>query len=184
MKFLIERKGKRLLQNIVIIGNGNVAYHLIPALVKRGYDVLQVLNSKDDLQNINRNADIYFLLVPDNVLPLIAEVLRLPSDKIIVHVSGTTPIDVITGISENTGVMYFLQTFSKNSPLLDFRNIPICIEASNPFTEKTVLEIANSLSEKVLLVNSEQRAKIHIAAVFANNFTNALYGVAEEILPQ
>jgi predicted short-subunit dehydrogenase-like oxidoreductase (DUF2520 family) len=166
----------------VIIGNGNVAYHLVPALVRQGHEVLQVLNSKDNLQQINRNADIYFLLVPDNALPLIADGLRLPSDKIVVHVSGTTPLSTIRNISENTGVMYFLQTFSKNTEIINLQNVPVCAEASNPFTEKMLLEIANSLSERVLLVNSKQRAKIHLAAVFANNFTNVLYGVAEEIL--
>ncbi|MDR1974630.1 MAG: DUF2520 domain-containing protein [Bacteroidales bacterium] len=157
---------------IATLGNGNVARHLVPALAK----MHDIVNSAED-------ADIYFLLVPDKVVQSLAETLRL-KDKIVVHVSGTTPLSAIEKISENTGVMYFLQTFSKNAEQIDFSNVPICVEASNKETEKTLLELAKTLSNNVRTVTSDKRIKIHLAAVFANNFTNVMYHIAEKILQE
>ncbi|MDR2556157.1 MAG: DUF2520 domain-containing protein [Bacteroidales bacterium] len=164
---------------IAVAGNGNVAHHLIPAL-QRNSEIVQVTT---DAGNFVLTADVYFLLVPDSTLYDIAKTLRLP-EKTIVHVSGATPLDVLKPISGNTGVMYFIQTFGKSAPQLDFSRIPVCVEASNIETEKLLMELACELSDNVCKATSEQRARIHLAAVFTNNFTNALYGIAEKILPQ
>jgi 3-hydroxyisobutyrate dehydrogenase-like beta-hydroxyacid dehydrogenase len=116
---------------VAIIGNGNVAHHLAPALRgaglahgsgRRNYEVVQITT---DINELTRTADIYFLLVPDDALYEIAQRLRLPQ-KTVVHVSGMTPLATIMPISDNVGVMYFVQTFSKDAPLLDFGNIPVC----------------------------------------------------------
>jgi predicted short-subunit dehydrogenase-like oxidoreductase (DUF2520 family) len=164
---------------IAITGNGNIAHHLIPAL-RRNNEIMQVTT---DLNDLISTADIYFLLVPDNVLYEIAKTLRL-NKKTVVHVSGATPLNILEQVSNNTGVMYFIQTFGKNASPLDFNNIPVCVEASNIETEKLLIKLACELSDNVRTVTSEERAGIHLAAVFANNFTNALYNVAEKFLPQ
>ena len=81
------------------------------------------------------------------------------------------------------GVFYPLQTFSKNS-LVAFKEIPICIEASVTSDLKILKELGESLSEKVIEINSEERSKLHLAAVFVNNFTNYLYRISNEILAE
>ncbi|MDR0763627.1 MAG: DUF2520 domain-containing protein [Bacteroidales bacterium] len=162
---------------IAVMGSGNIAHHLAPALARNN----EVVQMKRD--TVPPDADIYFLLVPDTLLYEVAKTLRV-SEKTVVHVSGATPLEIISPISNNAGVMYFIQTFSKNSPQLDFSDIPVCIEASNAETENLLTELARELSNNVRTITSEERALIHLAAVFANNFTNALYGIAEMILPQ
>jgi predicted short-subunit dehydrogenase-like oxidoreductase (DUF2520 family) len=101
-----------------------------------------------------------------------------------VHVSGATPLEAIAAISGNTGVFYPVQTFSKGTKPVNFDNVPVCIEASNEKTEKILTDLARSLSRDVYKVNSENRAKIHLACTFANNFTNALYSISEKILQE
>ena len=79
------------------------------------------------------------------------------------------------------GVFYPLQTFSKNREV-NFNNIPICVEATEPRDLKLLMNLGKSLSEKVVEVNSEERSKLHLAAVFVNNFVNHLYAIGDDIL--
>ena len=174
----------RIDMKIAITGNGNVAYHLIPALrqknVRDAYEVVQITTNAD---NLVPDADIYLLLVPDGAIYELAETLRLPN-KIIAHASGATPLKAISAVSSNVGVFYPVQTFSKDAELINFENVPICIEASNEKTEKVLANLARLLSHSVHKINSENRAKIHLACTFANNFTNALYSISEKILQE
>jgi predicted short-subunit dehydrogenase-like oxidoreductase (DUF2520 family) len=79
------------------------------------------------------------------------------------------------------GVFYPLQTFSKNREV-NFNNVPICVEATEAEDLKLLMNLGKSLSEKVVEVNSEERTKLHLAAVFVNNFVNHLYAIGDDIL--
>lgn len=180
---------------IVLIGSGNVATHLGRALYHSEYKVEQVYSrsltnaqvlaaelecdATDDLKTI-LPADLYLISVKDDALP---EVLQhLGSQKgVVVHTSGTLPLVAIQTASEHTAVLYPLQTFSKHKEL-DFLQIPLCIEASDEATFTLIAELANAISDQVVALDSEKRKALHVAAVFACNFSNHLYAIAESIL--
>ena len=99
----------------------------------------------------------------------------------IVHTSGSAELEIFKNRFQNYGVLYPLQTFKKEISL-DLSNTPICIEASNPIFNKKLVDIATKLSNDVIVMDSEQRKQLHIAAVFACNFTNHMFGIANNIL--
>lgn len=182
--------------SIVLIGAGNVASQLGTTLHKEGYFISQVysrtkkqaeplakkLNAKaiTDLKNIELTASIYIIAVNDDAIESVAKQLKL-KDKIVVHTSGSVAMDVLKGASKNYGVFYPLQTFSKEvTP--DFKAIPVCIEANNKATSDTLQYFAKSISRNVKKVNSDQRRLIHLAAVFACNFSNHMYAIADSLL--
>lgn len=179
---------------IAIIGYGNLGFHLVNHLSEAGHSITQVFTrdksktriSKykidfiDDLSLLNADADVYFLSVKDDALVEVASKISL-AGKIAAHCSASVEKEVLKNCSENFGVFYPLQSFSKNVEV-DFKKIPILIEGVNEATVTVLTEIATSLSDEVLQVNQQQRLAVHIAAVFANNFSNHLFSVAEEIL--
>ena len=133
-----------------------------------------------NLDEIIDSADIYILAVKDDAIAAIVKKINI-SNALLVHTSGTTNLDVLKKSTKNFGVFYPLQTFSK-SKTIDFLQVPICIEASNKQAENMLMQLAKSISNNVYKVNSIKRKKIHLAAVFACNFTNHLYAIAEGIL--
>lgn len=186
------------MSDIVFIGSGNVATHLSKALKSSGHKVLQVYsktlaNAKklakeinaeftNDLSKLRTDADIYFIAVKDNVLPEIAKKINF-GNRLTVHTSGSVGIDVIKNVSENYGVFYPMQTFSKQLKI-DLSGIAIFIEANKPRNEKILLQLAHRVAGKknIYRMNSIRRKTVHLAAVFANNFPNHLYAIAEDIL--
>jgi predicted short-subunit dehydrogenase-like oxidoreductase (DUF2520 family) len=181
---------------IVLLGAGNVATQLGKALHENGYLISQVYsptkrsagalakklksNPVSDLKKIDLTASIYIIAVKDDAIALLAKQLKL-KDQLIVHTSGTVDITVLKGCSTNYGVFYPLQTFSKDKSV-DFKNVPICIESSNKATANSLEYFAKSISKNVQKINSEQRKILHVAAVFACNFSNHLYTIAASIL--
>lgn len=177
---------------IVLLGSGNVATHLGKALKDSGHIILQIWSRTrghaqalgqslqcdftSNLSHINEDGEIYIIAVSDDAIDEIASSFPL-QNKILVHTSGTTDLD-IPGIS---GVFYPLQTFSKQKDV-DFSKIPIAIEGRNSEVTEQLNYLAKSVSSKVVLMNSEQRKALHIAAVFACNFSNHLYAIADKIL--
>ncbi|MBE9480129.1 MAG: DUF2520 domain-containing protein [Bacteroidetes bacterium] len=184
------------IKKIVIIGAGNVATNLAQALRKAGFDIIQIYGRTNhlakaladkvrssytsNLSNLNMEGDIYFLSVVDSALKDIIKKINI-GDKLIVHTSGSTPIDILKNSSSNYGVFYPLQTFSKHKKL-DFENIPVCLEANSDRNLKLLTSLAKTISKNVKNINSEQRVAIHLAAVFSCNFTNHMFVIAEEIL--
>ncbi len=182
--------------NIVLLGSGNVATHLGRAFKMAGQTIVQVW-SRDidhareladtlaseaisDMDDINPSADLYIISVKDEAISAVAERLKV-GDKLVVHTSGSTGLEVLARVSSRIGVFYPLQTFSK-SKAVDFRQIPIAIESNSTEDCAVIRAIADRLSEKVLELSSAQRKTLHVAAVFACNFTNHLFAVAQELL--
>ena len=179
--------------NIVLLGFGNVGFHLINALnAVSNVSVIQIYNRNKtqlsselahipfttELSEIN-NADVYIIAIPDDAIGTFSEMLPF-KNNLVVHTSGSVSIDAL---SENNrkGVFYPLQTFSKNRKV-NFKKIPICIEATEASDLKLLKKLGKSLSKKVVEVNSEERSKLHLAAVFVNNFVNHLYAIGHDIL--
>lgn len=187
---------KENITKIVFIGAGRLANYLGVAFHKVGLEVVQVYNRTaekgeklagktgasfiDNIAEITPDADLYILAVSDSVLDDLASKLRL-KDKLVVHTSGTVAMDILTPISSKIGVFYPVQTFSQRSRV-DFRKIPVCIEGNSPAVQQALEVFARRYSKRVCALDSDQRRLLHLGAVFANNFTNYIYGAAEELL--
>jgi predicted short-subunit dehydrogenase-like oxidoreductase (DUF2520 family) len=179
--------------NVVLLGAGNVANHLIQAFSNtENVNVIQVYNrSKAALKPFEKltetttsiedliEADVYLISVKDDAVEEVVSILK-NKNALIAHTSGSVPM--FSSATRN-GVFYPLQTFSKNTKV-NFKEIPICLEASAKKDLILLEELAGSISEKIFTISSEQRKKLHLAAVFACNFTNHLYAIAEEICQQ
>ena len=198
--FLYLCNKKLCILEISFIGAGNLASNLAPALAKAGHHIRQVYSrtkasaealAKDvgaeattRLGQIAPDSDLYVFSVKDAVLgQLIGEVARKAREKMFVHTAGSVPMDIFKGFVEHYGVIYPMQTFSKTA-LVEFGNIPCFIEASDNRTLSTVEEVAKSVSNRVMQMDSEHRKYLHLAAVLACNFTNHCYAMAERLLEQ
>lgn len=164
---------------IALVGNGNVASHLYEAL-KNKTEVYQV-NSRT-MENFPKGCDIAVLCVKDDAISEVSEKINELS-PVIVHTSGSVSMDVLSPFASHYGVMYPLQTFTKGIEI-PYNEIPFFIEASDKETEGKITEIASLISENINFCDSDRRKKLHLASVFACNFTNALFGISFDILKE
>lgn len=185
---------------IVLIGAGNVGHHLGQILFKKGENIVQVFSRKkekaialsekinasstDSLSEITTRAELYILAVHDDALQSVIEELikKGLENKLMVHTSGATPQTVFTSAgAKRYGVFYPLQTFSPHR-IPDFKNIPICLDANSKDDFEFLNTLAKKISSNIYSVDDGQRAILHVAAVFANNFSNHLFHIASDIL--
>lgn len=174
---------------VVLLGTGNMAHHLYDAfsstetvqvvqVVGRNIEALKHFeNTSSDFGSIAQ-ADIYIIAVNDLSISTVSQELT-KINGLIVHTSGSVPLDGLKP-NKNIGIFYPLQTFSK-ARKVDFWTVPICIEANSQENLNLLATLAKTISHRLYEINSEQRKTIHLAAVFANNFTNHLYDIAHEI---
>jgi len=176
---------------IVILGTGNLAKHLYTAFIKaNAVDIVQVVGrNQKELEQFSMHstlsndfafiadADVYLIAVNDDAITEVSQHL-LKKKGIVAHTSGAIGLNAIQ--PANKGVLYPLQSFTKGKTV-DFSSIPICIEAEEKESLETLRTLANSISENVHHIDSEQRKKLHLAAVFVNNFTNYLFSIGEEL---
>ena len=177
---------------IVIIGSGNVAHHLIEAFAKSAtIEVIQVFarrkeslipsfNSNkitDDYNNLAK-ADLYIIAVSDDAIAKVSSQFPF-ENRLVVHTSGSVAINSLNARNRK-GIFYPLQSFTKNKAV-DFSKIPICLESENESDFNLLKNVAESISNSVFKIDSQQRKALHISAVFVNNFVNHLYQIGQEI---
>lgn len=134
----------------------------------------------NDLAELDPQVDMIMISVPDDVLPNIIQ--NIPrTDALVVHTSGSLPIGILSQVSDRTGVFYPLQTF-RRGVRMNMSDVPICIEATDLQDRAMLLALAQNISRNVVLMDSEDRRILHLAAVFASNFSNYMYVIAGEIL--
>jgi predicted short-subunit dehydrogenase-like oxidoreductase (DUF2520 family) len=125
---------------------------------------------------------LYLFSVKDDAYEEI--ISAFPKTKaIFIHTSGSLDMDILGRLSDDYGVLYPFQSFSKDK-YITFEHVPLCVEASNHQTEQFLMELAGVISPITYLLDTEQRACLHLAGVFASNFSNALYVIAQQILQQ
>ena len=185
---------------IVLIGSGNLATQLGLALSEAGQNIIQVYSrteanaamlakklgcpSTSSIEEIIPQADVYIISVKDDAIAGLAQAVgRRAQNAIVVHTAGSIAMDVLKPHAQHYGVLYPMQTFSKNKRV-DFKPIPCFLEASDEATLDAIRKIAESVSDNVVLADSEKRKKIHLAAVLACNFTNHCYRLAEKVLTE
>jgi predicted short-subunit dehydrogenase-like oxidoreductase (DUF2520 family) len=174
------------------IGSGNLAQHLIQAFQSNpSIELVQVMarNPKTVAHLLDSNrvisdytqlqeADLYIIAVSDDAIAEVSSALPF-KNRLIAHTSGTIALDSLNS-NNRPAVFYPLQTFSKDKPI-DFKSVPICLEAENENDLQILKQLAHSISNAVYEINSEQRKALHVAAVFVNNFVNHLYQIGNEI---
>lgn len=179
--------------NAVLIGAGNLASHIYRTFAEsEKLRFIQVYNRSlehidfvspdtavtDDMDQL-LEADIYFLCISDGAIAEVSKNLNF-TNRLTVHCSGASAMNILND-KNRIGVFYPLQTFLKASDA-DFSGIPICVEATNNQDKELLIALGNEISESVQEINSEQRAAIHVAAVFVNNFVNYLFQIGESLM--
>lgn len=181
---------------ITIIGSGNVATHMAAAFKNAGHNIVQVYSRDlqnasllayhvraeaiDSLHQINSETDLFVIAVKDDAIETIAAVLA-QYQKLMVHTSGATDLQALLNHTQNAGVFYPLQTFSKTREV-DFNTVPLCIEGADEHIAAQLKELAYTITQNVYQINSAERKTLHLAAVFACNFPNYLYYISQQLL--
>lgn len=175
----------------VIIGSGNVAYHLAKAFQQNHLELVQLFGrNEQNLSHISQelgipystdilaDAELYIIAVSDSAIENVSELIK-NEKALVVHTSGSLPIEILKG-NYRKASFYPLQTFSK-SKKLDYSKIPFFVEAEHQIDEKSLMELASIISDYVEISDYEKRKYIHLTAVFACNFVNHLFARAKEI---
>lgn len=175
-----------------MIGSGNVAHCFSHLLQIKGHQIVQVLSrSKEragvlaeslnaawtaDFRDIEMGADVYLIAVSDSAITELNQELRL-GKRIVAHTAGAMPLDAIRNISVNTGVFYPLQSIRKEAHVQE--KIPMLVEASNDTVLRRLKALAEAISDEVIEMDSVSRLKMHLAAVFCNNFSYHLISLCK-----
>lgn len=177
------------------IGSGNVATHLALAMFNRGHVIDQIWSRSlshakllanrvqaepiNDFSQLRTSAYIYILAISDDALYEVVPNLNL-GDALVLHTSGATPASVLESTSSRYGVLWSPQTFVRDVAL-DYGELPFCIEGNSQQTEADIAEFVGMVSNHIYHANFDQRQYLHLSAVLVNNFTNCLYGMAQQI---
>lgn len=183
-----------------MIGAGNIAHHLLQLFsLNNDIEITQVFNHQksvtakklaskyntvlvSDYTNLITTADIYFICVKDNAISgVVKQLAKLNTNGLVTHTSGSIDISVLKNTSKKIGVFYPLQSFSVNDSV-DWKSIPVFLETNNSSSLTLLKRISEKNGNIVKVFNSQQRLQFHLAAVFASNFTNALYEVAFSLI--
>lgn len=183
---------------IALVGAGNVATCIGPRLKEAGHEIVSVYSRTERSARLLGerigvpfttslgavpDADVFLVMLKDDALvERCAEIVSFAGNAILLHTSGSVHIDVWRDAGASRyGVLYPMQTFSLAS-LIDWNSVPLFIEGSSDDVTGTVRELALSVSPDVTGLSSEGRRKLHVAAVFACNFSNHMYAIADKLL--
>lgn len=185
---------------IVIVGAGRIAWHLGKRLKSKGYNIAQVVNRSaaranaladslgaswtDQWSEVIQDADWLLIAVRDDAIEEVATALSpFVPHVLATHTSGATPGQILATAFERFGVFYPLQSFSmERMPV--WSKIPFCVDAANEPDILVLKKIAKTIGNLVYRVNDTQRAQLHVAAVFANNFANHCFALAEKLMEE
>ena len=170
---------------IAIIGAGSVGTNIHHAFEVKGIHTELVharpLTADPEAVKAVPVADVYIYTVVDKVLAEVVSLIHAPK-ALHVHTSGTMPIDVFGADKPHAGVLYFLQTFSREALIDDWSGIPCFFEGRNIDDVAAIYSLAQSLTSRIYECSQRDRERLHIAGVFANNYSNLMYRIAADIL--
>ena len=183
-------------KHISFVGSGNVATHLALALHAAGHPIEQVFSREydhaallasrvgaeavDKIARLRIDTDVLVLAVSDDALYDLA--LDLPrTQALVLHTSGSTPANVLKPIAPHFGVLWSPQTFVRDIAM-DYGDLPLCIEASDPEADEALFNLASGISRRVFRLDFSQRRWAHLAAVMVSNFGNAINALAQHMM--
>ncbi len=180
--------------NISIIGAGNVAASLVAGLQAAGHNILSVASKsgvtaralaeqagvpfRNDLL-VPESCDLLLICVSDNAVQQVAAAVSVPPHTVVAHTAGSVPMEAL-GRHSRTGVLYPLQTFTREYPP-DLSAVPFFIEATDEASLTILRETGRAIGAGTWECNSQQRMKLHVAAVFTNNFSNFMMTLGERL---
>ncbi|PHN06377.1 Rossmann-like and DUF2520 domain-containing protein [Flavilitoribacter nigricans] len=189
-----------LLKQVVLIGAGNVAWRLGLRLHEQGIKIALVFSRRianaqalagelncpatDSLDKIPALDNcLYLLAISDDHIATVAAGLGHLNGpgRVLAHTSGAVSSRVIAGDFDQTGVFYPLQTLSRDRPV-NFEQLPVCVYSADPKVQDGLLQLASRITQQARVIDDEQRKKLHVAAVFVNNFSNHLFSVGQQIV--
>ena len=189
-------------QTISFIGSGRLATQLAIALSRCGYHINEIISphhahtlaekvgarAVTHQRELSDYADVYIVAVRDDVMDEVLSTFCPRIEKAVpgamfFHTAGSLPMSCFKGKAHHYGVLYPMQTFSLER-MVDFSNVPFFIEASDAATLDAGKTIASSISQRVFHFCSEERKYLHLAAVFACNFANHCFTLADDILQE
>jgi predicted short-subunit dehydrogenase-like oxidoreductase (DUF2520 family) len=185
-------------RKVVLVGAGHVATHLALAMNEAGFPIVQVFSRTTEsarmlagrlrctftcsTDEIRKEAGIYLFCVKDDILQEV--VRKIPANKgLWIHTAGSVSMELFNGKTDRYGVIYPMQTLSK-SRKIDFYKTPLFVEGNTPECQKEIRQVAERVSGEVGVMNSERRRYLHLAAVFACNFSNYMYCLATQVLEE
>lgn len=183
---------------IVLIGAGGVATNLGKALVKANHNIVCVYSrtlesakiladklncsyTNNLISGLPQDADLYIISIVDDYVTEVINRIKIPYNAILIHTAGSLPINILEGKTSRYGVMYPLQTFSKDKDV-DIEKVSVFIEGNSEQTVCDIERLASTLTRKIYKLSSNQRKFLHLAAIFACNFCNHCYTISEKIL--
>lgn len=170
---------------IAIIGAGSVGTNLNHAFELKGIKTELVharpLTADPEAVRALPAADCYIYAVADHALKAVVSKVNAPQ-ALHLHTSGSMPIDVFGPDKPHAGILYFFQSFSREVLIDDWSGIPCFIEGHNIDDIAAIYSLAQCLTSRIYEANQHDRERLHIAGVFANNYTNLMYRIASEIL--
>lgn len=186
-----------MVQNVTIIGAGNVAAHLGKNLFESGYNILEIVgrtsekvtdlvtrfsaNGIANISKVNTSSQLYIIAVNDDSIDDVCKSMPLV-DGIVVHTSGSTGFESLKRFKKY-GVLYPFQTLTKDKAI-NFKEVQLLIEGSDAEVTHLLKQVGSDLSSKVMTTTYDQRKQLHIAAIFASNFVNHFYTIANAFLKE
>jgi len=175
-----------------------LATNLSRALLDAGHDIIQVYSrtmesaqkmatlaggaATNDINSLRKDADVYIVAIKDSAIAeLLPHVCKGREQKVFVHTAGSMPMDIFKGMALHYGVLYPMQTFSKER-IVDFKTVPCFLEGNDELSRRTIASLASGVSESLFALSSEDRKYLHLASVFACNFANHCFTIAADIL--
>ena len=170
---------------LVIIGAGSVGTNLHHGLELKGINAELVharpLTADPSAIETLPEADCYIYTVADHVLKEVVSMVHAPK-ALHLHTSGSMPIDIFGEDKPHAGILYFFQSFSRENLIDDWSGIPCFVEGRNIDDVAAVYSLAQSLTSRIYEAKQQDRERLHIAGVFANNYANLMFRMAAEIL--
>ena len=183
---------------IACFGSGGAAWSLVPALYEAGYVITQVFSRRlanaqalaeqvraqaiSSPADYRRNADLVLLAVPDDAIAAMLPIFR-GDNALAAHLAGAVPLDVFGRDIARCGVLYPLQTFTRRQRI-EVGDVPFFVEGNTTHSAEQLLNVARRISRRVCQMSSAERLRLHLAAVFASNFTNHCLSIAADLLLQ
>lgn len=182
------------MKSVVILGAGNVAFHLTRALIQNTVNVRQIFNrtlekaaSVGEANKVNytdkiselEKADLYIIATSDSSIEELSHYIPY-DDTLVVHTSGSLGTKVLKG-DYRKGVFYPFQTFTRKKEIMRYDDIPVFVEADNKEDEESLFTLARKVSNEVHKADHAKRLKIHMSGVWVSNFVNHLYYIGSEI---
>lgn len=164
-----------------IFMSGNEIQKIVSLSEKNGQTLARSCNASwSQDYDFSDSEDLIIVAVPDDKLAYVLSRIKCQNNTIVAHTAGSLGLDIFPSFLKHIGVFYPLQTFSDNRKI-SFRNLPFFLEASDPYSSSILKNIAESMGGKVHFTDAEHRRSLHVAAVFACNFTNFMLTASKQI---